>query len=221
MAGTVVDGSAISFRGTSSVATTVNAAGSTSPGGGAELWALMKSGDAFINGGSSQVILFPTGAGVAATLFGGTASTDIDVGAGGWIQGGTGGNNVLFGSTVAGSTTLVGGGAGDVLVQQSNANTDITGAGNENLFAFASGDLYKEGVSGANNASIYGAASGSDTISLSNPAGGTYSLLGNTTTAPIAGQVAYQTAGGNTTVSFGDGTTWTVFGTQLQNSDFH
>jgi hypothetical protein len=132
--GTVTDGDALSFRGTSAVATTVNAAGSSVPGTGVTMWALMKSGNAFINGDGSNVILFPTGSGTSATLFGGSGS-DIDVGGAGFIQGGSAGNNVLFGSTVAGATTLIGGGEGDVLVQQSSGNMMTAGVGNEQLFA--------------------------------------------------------------------------------------
>ena len=214
VAGTVVDGDALSFRGTSSVATTVNAAGSSVTGlGGNTEWDLLKSGSAFINGDGSNIILFPTGSGVSATLFGGSG-TDIDAGAGGLIEAGSGGNSVLFGSTVAGSTTLMGGGSGDVLVQQSTNNMFITGKGNELLFGLASGDLYQEGVSGANAATIGGFTSGTDSISLANPAGGSYSLLGNSTTAPTPSQVDFQYTNGNTVISFGDGTKWTVLGTQ-------
>jgi hypothetical protein len=202
-------------------ATTVNAAGSSVTGlGGNTEWDLLKSGSAFINGDGSNIILFPTGSGVSATLFGGSG-TDIDAGAGGLIEAGSGGNSVLFGSTVAGSTTLMGGGSGDVLVQQSTNNMFITGKGNELLFGLASGDLYQEGVSGANAATIGGFTSGTDSISLANPAGGSYSLLGNSTAAPTPSQVDFQYTNGNTVISFGDGTKWTVLGTQVQSGDFH
>ena len=107
------------------------------------------------------------------------------------------------------------------MVQQSAGNSFISGAGSESFFALVSGDLYQEGVAGANNASIYGFASGSDSISLFNPAGGAYSLLGNTSVAPNPGQVAFRNGDGQAVVSFGDGTSWTLFGTQLQAGDFH
>jgi len=223
--GTVTDGDALSFRGTSTVATTVNAAGSSVAGTGNTEWDLMKSGSAFINGDGSNIILFPTGPGVAATLFGGSG-TDIDAGGGGFIQGGSAGNNVLFGSTVPGSTTLIGGGSGDVLVQQSSGNTFGTGAGSELLFGLAPGDLYKEDVAGINSATINGFVSGTDSISLSDPAGGSYALLGSSTVAPTSGQIDFDTVAGsggqtNTQVKFGDGTTWTLTNVTLQSSDFH
>jgi len=136
------------------------------------------------------------------------------------IEGGSAGNNVLFGSTVPGSTTLVGGGSGDVLVQQTSGNTFATGAGSELLFGLAPGDLYKESVAGG-SATINGFVSGTDSISLANPAGGTYSLLGNSTVAPSTGQVDFTTSGANSTVKFGDGTTWTMMNVTLQTTDFH
>jgi hypothetical protein len=227
VAGTLVDGMEFSFRATSAVATTINAAGSSVTGtGGNTEWDLMKSGNAYINGDGSDIILFPTGAGVAATLFGGSG-TDIDAGVSGLIKGGSGGSNILFGGTTPGSTTLIGGGSNDVLVQQSNGNTFGTGAGAENLYGLVAGDTYMEAVtntvagSGANSATINGFVSGTDSISLANPAGGQYSLIGNTTTAPTPSQVAFTDVGANTVVTFGDGTTWQVINAHLQNTDFH
>jgi len=278
--GGTVDGDGMSFRGGT---TTVNAAGGAdslgNATGGVSLWALLKTGNAFINGNGSNVFVFPTGTGVSATLFGGSG-TDIVIGASGDYQGGTAGGNVMYGGTAANSTTLMGGGNNDVLVSQSTGTQLIAGAGNENLFALAAGttfmgqttagsggdkqtlmdgltggdtyitgnaangsvaggsnifsvndsnggNLFQEGVvnsgtgTGANAATITGFASGTDTISLSDPASGTYSLLGNTTVTPGAGDVAYQYIGSNTQVSFGDGTTWTILNAQVQNSDFH
>jgi len=71
----------------------------------------------------------------------------------------------------------------------------------------------------ANAATINGFVSGTDSISLSDPAGGTYSLIGSG--SPTQQQVAFTASGGNTTVNFGDGTTWTLMNVTLQNSDFH
>jgi hypothetical protein len=274
--GNPVDGDAMSFRGTSTVATTVNAAG----GSGTSLWALLKSGNAFINGNASSIILFPTGTGVAATLIGGTG-TDIDVGAPGVIHGGSGGNNILFGGTGASSSTLFGGGSGDVLVQQGANNVSFAGTGNEDLFALAAGNtlwgdttsgnvggstlidgitgndtyitgnaaagsvsgagtnifsvndtnggnLFKEGVVNtgtgvdANSATITGFVSGTDSISLSDPAtpGTAYTTVAGST--PTSTEVAFTPSGGgaNTLITFGDGTTWTILNATVHNTDF-
>jgi hypothetical protein len=229
----VTDGNVISIRETSTVAATVNAAGGANSlgvaTGGLESWMLMKSGNVFINGNGSEIILLPTTATAgSATLFGGSG-TDLDSGVAGLIQGGSAGNNVLFGSTVAGSTTLMGGGSGDVLAAQSSGNLHLTGKGSEQMYGNGSGagNTFAEGVvntatgSGANTAIVGLFVEGKDTVSLDNPASGTYSLVGNTTVAPTAGQVAFQYVGANTQVSFGDGTTWTVLSVHLTNSDFH
>jgi hypothetical protein len=246
------------------------------------MWALLKSGNVFINGDGSNVILFPTGTGVSATLFGG-AGSDIDAGAGGLIQGGSAGNNVLFGSLDSGSTTLIGGGQGDVLVNQGANNLAIAGAtSNEQLYALAPGNtlsgaitqpvpvganLFMNGITGgdtyitgnaapgtvgggttismfddsnggnlvregvvntgsgasANSATIQGFHSGVDALSLANPASPqtNYVNLGNTTTAPQAGQLAFTFSGNDTKVTFGDGTTWTVTNAHLVSGDFH
>jgi len=90
------------------------------------------------------------------------------------------------------------------------------------------GNLFVEGFknpgSGAtdNSATISGFVSGTDSISLANPAGGNYSLVdGSTTVAPTVGQVDFENIGGNAKVSFGDGTTWTLLNVNLQSTDFH
>jgi len=279
VAGAAFDGDVISFRGTSAVATTVNAAGQGTDPSKPSLWALMKSGNAYINGNGSDVILFPTGGtSVSATLFGGTG-TDIDIGGGGFIKAGSGGNSVLYGSTLANSTTLIGGGNNDILVSQSNGTQLTAGPGNEFLFGLAAGttfhgdptalaaglqtlmdgttggdtyitgfaaagtvtgagaggtnifsqdsnggNLFKEGVVNtgtgvnANSATINGFVSGTDSISLSDPAGGSYTTVSGT---PVGAQVAVTFGGVNSTVTFGDGTTWTVVGAHVLGSDFH
>ena len=125
---------AITFTGDGSVATTVNAAGSAGDGGpvgGVQLLAYVGTGSGFINGNGSKVILFGGSTGVA-TLLGG-AGSDIDAGAGGLIEAGSGGGSMLFGSTVAGSTTLIGGGDGDRLSAVGENTEMIAGAGNESL----------------------------------------------------------------------------------------
>jgi hypothetical protein len=189
VAGTVVDGDALSFRSTSAVATTVNAAGSSVTGtGGNTEWDLMKSGSAWINGGDSDIILFPTGTGVAATLFGG-AGSDIDAGVGGLIEGGKAGGNILFGATAAGSTTLIGGGSGDVLVNQGANNIAVAGAtSNEQLFALAPGNT----LSGAITQPV---APGSNLL-LDGTTGGDTFITGNAAPGSVGG--------GGTTVNMFD-----------------
>jgi len=282
--GGAVDGDVMSFRGGSTVATTVNAAGGVNSlgaaTGGVSLWALLKSGNAFINGNGSNVVVFPTGGtAVAATLFGGSG-TDVVISANGLLEGGSAGNNLIYGGLSPGSTTIVGGGNDDNLVGQTagtlikagpqgeflfglsngitfqgfsgvqaagiqtlmdgttGGDTFITGnasdgsgstPGGTNIFATDTngGNLFQEGVvnsgvgTNANSATINGFTSGTDTISLSDPAGGTYSLIGSSTVLPTGANVDYSTSGGNTTVNFGDGTTWTLMNVTLQNTDFH
>jgi len=100
-------------------------------------------------------------------------------------------------------------------------NTFMTGAGIASISAVQAGggNTFMEGVSGKNTAGITGFLTGTDTISLKNPAGGTYTL--ETTGAPGSGQVELAPiAGGGSVVTFGDGTTWT-FSTTVNSTDFH
>jgi hypothetical protein len=125
------------------------------------------------------------------------------------------GGPVLQGDLVGGASTT------SMLVESGSGDHFITGTGTTLIniapFSASIGDnTYKEGVSGANTATISGFNVGTDTISLSNPAGGTYSLGGSG-----AGGVTFVTGGGNSTVHFGDGTTWTVIGATLTNANFH
>jgi hypothetical protein len=148
---TVIDGVELKFLGNSSVATTVNAAaGVDSANAVPFLTAFVNTGSAFINGNGSEVVMFSTGpqTGVA-TLFGGSG-TDIDVFVGGLIIGGShtttgAGVNILLASNTQ-STTLVGGGSGDVLVALSKGNLMVGGTGTQNLFASAPNVMEGVGV---------------------------------------------------------------------------
>jgi hypothetical protein len=254
----------IGLAGSSTVATTVNAAsGADSLGaatGGIELLAFVGTGNGFINGNGSKVVLFGGNTG-AVTLLGG-AGSDVDSGAAGLIEAGSGGGSILFGSTVAGSTTLIGGGEGDVLASQSRNTLLIAGLGSESLYSsqpstfqgFAGaqapsaitlfqaetggntylpgngrtsigsvadsngGNLFQESVSGSgNSATISGFVSGVDSISGANPAGGDYALITSGTPGP---QDMLLSANGTTsTLTFGDGTTWT-FNSIVNIGDF-
>jgi hypothetical protein len=80
-------------------------------------------------------------------------------------------------------------------------------------------NTYQEGLTAANGlATITGFNVGSDTISLHNPAGGTYTTVPGTEAG--AGQIAVNVSGGNATLAFGDGTTWTIVGAALTGSNF-
>ncbi len=263
----------IALSGSSSVAATVNAGGSAASGAASAgtqqaevLGFLSGAANGVFNGGAANVILFGVGAQGSATLFGGSG-TDIDAGAGGLIEAGTGGHSLLFGSFTQ-ATTLVGGSSTDILAAISLAqkNTTMTAAsGAETLASFNQGavfqgvgvstlmgqgsiapsttnmigeiggnsfqigagatqvhannlgvNTYEEGLSAANGlATIAGFDIGSDTVSLANPAGGKYVLGGS---GPSG--LTFTTGGGNTTVHFGDGTTWTILGTALANHNF-
>jgi hypothetical protein len=263
----------IGLSGNSSVAATVNAGGSAASGAAstgtqqAEVFGFLSgAANGVFNGGAANVVLFGAGAEGSATLFGGFG-TDIDAGAGGLIEAGTGGHSLLFGSFTQ-ATTLIGGSSSDILASVSlgqKNTTMIAGSGAETLASFNQGavfqgvgvstltgqgsivpsttnmvgeiggnsfqvgagatqvhannlgtNTYQEGLSAANGlATIAGFDVGSDTISLANPAGGKYVLGG---TGPTG--LTFSTGGGNSTVHFGDGTTWTVLGATLQNNNF-
>lgn len=254
----------INFAGSSSVATTVNAAGGAgglgAPTGGVELMAFVGTGSGFINGNGSKVVLFGGSTG-AVTLLGG-AGTDIDAGAGGLIEAGSGGGGMLFSSTVAGSTTLIGGGEGDLLASVGRNTVMVAGRGNESLYSFQpsrfegfagaqapgattlfqaetggntylpgsgqtsiasvadsnGGNLFQEGASGSgNSATIRGFISGVDSISGVNFAGGNYALI--TSGSPGPQTMLLSVNGAASTLTFGDGTTWT-FNSTVRGSDF-
>ena len=263
----------IALSGSSSVAATVNAGGSAASGAAstgtqqAEVIGFLSGvANGVFNGGAANVILFGAGAQGSATLFGGSG-TDIDAGAGGLIEAGTGGHSLLFGSFTQ-ATTLVGGSSNDILAAISlgqKNTTMIAGSGAETLASFNQGavfqgvgvstlmgqgsiapsttnmvgeiggnsfqigagatevlannlgtNTYQERLSAANGvATITGFDLGSDTVSLTNPAGGKYALGG---TGPTG--LTFTTGGSDTTIHFGDGTTWTVVGATLANNNF-
>jgi hypothetical protein len=271
-----VEGDVLSLLGSSTVASTVNAGGSAVSGTvaagvqQAEVIAFISgSANTVINGGAANVILFGAGALGSATLFGGSG-TDIDAGAGGLIEAGTGGGSLLFAS-FTNATTLVGGGNNDVLATLAEGQVMQAGVGSETLASFNQGavycglgvtslgqgptigsatttmigeiggnrfdlgegatqvqawnrgtNTYQESVAvgaASNTATITGFDVGSDTVSLLNPLGGAYATVPGT--VANAGQISVNFSGGNTTLAFGDGTTWTIVGAVLTGSNFH
>jgi hypothetical protein len=112
--------------------------------------------------------------------------------------------------------------------------TFITGNGIASIIAAASGitgapvghNTYQEGVSnsGNNAATIFNfdtsADSSQDIVSLARPGGGFYTPVFNSTFA-APGQIAVNVSGGNTTLTFGDGTKWTMVGAALTGTNFH
>jgi hypothetical protein len=148
-----INGTEISFRGTSTVAATVNAAGGANAlgaaTGGTVFTALIQDGSAFINGGGSVVLMDQTGTGVA-TLFGGAGSDNTQIT--GLVVGGShldstgaqstvNGINFLASTSVVGASTLIGGGTGDQINLEGADQVAMTGLGNESLFAYQPGDL--------------------------------------------------------------------------------
>jgi hypothetical protein len=106
----------------------------------------------------------------------------------------------------------------------SGGNQFITGSGVSNVNALGGSNIFSEGVTGtagslSNTATITGFDSGTDSISLAIPGGG-----GNYTTVtsgtPTASQILVQTAGGNSTLTFGDGSHWTIVGAIVTVSNF-
>ncbi|MCW3477669.1 hypothetical protein [Limobrevibacterium gyesilva] len=145
-------------------------------------------GGAFINPGAGDIVVFPGGTS-SATLFGGTkvfgdqtitgaaftGSATVG-GASGYYEGGSAGHNLLKSSTVAGATTLVGGGDGDILFVSGAHDVAVTGSGQNVIIATDStvngGATY--GVSGGTG-TVLGAQSGHNSFFLGS---GNYTLAG-------------------------------------------
>jgi hypothetical protein len=160
----------ITFEGIGSAATTVNAAGGTdslgAATGGVPLSAFVGTDSAFTNGNGSNVSLNDKAG--AVTLLGG-AGSDTVAGATGLIEAGTRGGSMLFGGTVPGATTLIGGGEGDFLSSGARNTLMIAGRGNETLTASQPSTF--RGIGGPQ-------APGAMTLFQAQTGGNTY-LLGN------------------------------------------
>jgi hypothetical protein len=189
-----------------------------------------------IGGSAGNNILFGGVTAASSTLFGGGSGDQlIQQGAGNVMTAGVG-NEFLFalagGNTIngfagtqpAGDQTLMDGTTGGDTFVTGNAANGTAGTGGTNIFSVNDtngGNLFQEGQANtgtgvdANSATINGFVSGLDSISLADPAGGNY-----TVGASGANGITITVAGGNSTVTFGDGTTWTVISATVLSSDF-
>lgn len=146
-------------------------------GTGTKLSHLALGGGAFINPGAGDATVFGNVGGGTTTVYGGsfegaTAASftgKLTVVAGhGVFFGGSAGGNLLTTGTAPGAATLVGGGAGDLLISQGAGNMLIAGAGAETLSGF-SVDASVGGAAffaGGGNATIFGNSGGGNTFGL-------------------------------------------------------
>ena len=158
------------------------------------------TGSGFINPGAGSVVVAVFGGSGSETLFGGAATIggvavnapaftgNATVFAGlGYFQGGSAGGNILLSGTVAGATTLIGGGAGDQLFGYGVGDQLIAGSGNETLIggtgsptlggsanSAAGGEFFATGASSLSTTTLFGDQSGADTISMG---GGTSTIV--------------------------------------------
>ena len=157
-------------------------------------------GDAFLNPGAGNIVVFNSGLGGSETLFGGTATiggqtvtagaftgSATVLGGNGYFQGGSAGNNILQTSTLFGSATLVGGGNGDHLTAFGSGDLLVAGAGNETLSGQTSGFGGNTFVTGNDSTSsdyISGDSKGNDTVLLGS--GSATIALQHATNAPLS-----------------------------------
>jgi Ca2+-binding RTX toxin-like protein len=123
---------------------------------------ILNTGNAFINAESSDVVVMPGSTG-NTTLYGGTGA-DTVIGGTGYFQGGSGGANLLISSTLAGSTTMIGGSGdySDTLLSYAGSNLLQGGSGSDLIWDAASaGDTL---ISSGGTDTIWGSASGNNTI---------------------------------------------------------
>ena len=146
-------------------------------GAGTRLSHLALGGGAFINPGAGDATVFGNVGGGTTTVYGGsfegasaaafTGKLTVVAGRGVFF-GGSAGGNLLTTGTAPGAATLVGGGAGDLLISQGAGNMLIAGAGAETLSGF-SVDASVGGASffaGGGNATIFGNSGGGNTFGL-------------------------------------------------------
>jgi hypothetical protein len=165
---------------------------------------------------------------LATTLVGG-GNNDVMFGIGNNTTMIAGAGSQTEASFASGGETFegnLGGGASTTTMDTfiSGGNQFITGNGVNNVNALGGSNTFSEGVTGtagslSNTATITGFDAGTDSISLAIPGGGTYSTITGGT--PTASQILVQTAGGNSTLTFGDGSQWTIVGAIVTGSNFH
>ncbi len=148
---------------------------------------------AVINPGAANVVILGDSDG-SATLFGGTGSATVG-GVSGVFTGGSAGDNLMFSSTVTGSTTLIGGASatvpGDFLIAQGQGQTLIAGAGNATLVG--DGDI------GATGGQIFNLGAGQATVFAFEQGGNTFNFNGDG-----GAQVVSRTAGTSVANQFFD-----------------
>ncbi len=103
----------------------------------------VNQGSAIIDPGAAKWIIVGVGAAGGDTVFGGSSSGNVDAGATGSIMGGSGGGNLLFGSVIPGSTTLISGGNNDIMASLAKGTVMEAGPGNETLASFAAGTVFE------------------------------------------------------------------------------
>jgi hypothetical protein len=221
------------FVGTGSGFINGNGSNVTLFGGSTGAVTLLGGGGTDIDAGAAGLIEAGTGGG--SMLFGSTvagATTLIGGGAGDVLTS-VGRNTLMIAGR--GSESLaafqpsifrgMGGvqapGAVTLFQAQTGGNSYLPGNGQTSIASVADangGNLFEESVSGADNsATISGFVSGVDSISGANPAGGQYVLV--TGRAPGPQEMSLAVNGATSTVTFGDGTTWT-FASVVHVGDF-
>ncbi len=198
---------------------------------------------AFIDPGADNATIVGIAGGTeAVSVFGGLAFTgSVTVTGGtGYFQGGTGGNNSIT-SSVVGSTTMIGGGTGDVITSNGYGDVIVGGLGAETLQSAGTAGgvkFYADGATG--NATV------STTINMHTGQGtvGNTLLAGNPTvtswtsgvenvtindfisghdkfiiTSAVVGTATVTNSGGNTIVTTSNHSTFTFVGVTLQSSD--
>jgi hypothetical protein len=146
-------------------------------GAGSSVTHLAMGGGAFINPGAGSATVFGNLGSGTTTVFGGTLDGQtapaftgslLVLEGRGVFFGGSAGGNVMTTATVAGAATLMGGGAGDVLLSNGAGNVLRAGAGNATLSGFGAaatvgGSSY---FSGAGGAAMFGNSGGGNSFGL-------------------------------------------------------
>jgi len=171
----VLDGAnvVVGVQGASTVPVTV------SGGASGDIQYLAIGGRGIINPGGTNVTVFGNVGSGTASVFGGSAAIGgaivtapaftgkLTVVEGqGYFQGGTGGNNLLFTSTITGSATLQGGGDGDLLFSRGAGQVLIAGAGASTLTGFTVDESVGGSTffAGGGNTTIFGNTGGGNTF---------------------------------------------------------
>jgi hypothetical protein len=230
------------IAGTTTSTVTVNA---TAAGSIVDIAAF--GGPAVINPGAANILILAGGSGTE-TLNAGTGSVTVSSGPKGIFYGGSAGGNLLQSSTVAGSTTLFGGGSGDQLFAFASRTVLNAGPGNEtfatNGAASVSGVIFNLGGEASSSSdTLYGSAGGADTVGLGAgtnavnlygagahsvslaAAAGTDTLTGFKPGHDIfklgtASVTSNVYAAGNTSITLSDGTHLTFVGVNMKTSNF-